>query len=244
MSLHITAKPGEIAERVLLPGDPLRARYIAERFLEDALLVNELRGALCYTGRYKGLPVSVMGTGMGIPSIMIYATELCRDYNAQKLIRLGTGASFTPKLKKMDIALSMAASHTSAINEHIFPGTFAPTADFTLLDTAYHKAREMGINALAGNTLCYDLLYRDDRFFSLDTWRQYGVIAGEMEAAGLYTVAAQYGRQALAMLTVVVELTEGLDVTGGHAQTNAVDVKARERGLDAMIALALETVIE
>ena len=242
MSLHITAKPGEIADKILLPGDPLRARYIAETFLTDARLVNELRGALCYTGTYHDVPVSVMGTGMGIPSMMIYATELCRDYGVQKLIRLGTGASFTPALRQMDIALSLATSHTSAINQHIFKGTFAPCADFALLDTAYHKAAEMGLKAQAGNTLCYDLLYRDDEFFGLDTWKRYGVIAGEMEAAGLYTVAAQYGKQALTMITIVVELFDSLDVTG-KKQSSAVDVKKRETGLDGMARLALETII-
>ena len=242
MSLHITAEVNEIAERILLPGDPLRAKYIAENFLDNAKCVNELRGALCYTGYYKGERVSVMGTGMGIPSIMIYTTELCRDYNCQKLIRLGTGASFSPELKIMDIAISQATSHTSAINDNIFKGTYAPCADFELLDTAYHKSKEMNLNVKVGNTICYDLLYRDDKTFEKDTWSKYGIIAGEMEAAGLYTVAANYGKQALCLITIVVELTQSVDVTG-KTQNKTVSVIDRETGLNNMIKLALETLI-
>ncbi len=239
MSLHITAKPGEIAERILLPGDPLRAKYIAENYLEDAVCVNELRGALCYTGTYKGKRVSVMGSGMGIPSMMIYATELCRDYGCQKLIRLGTGASFTPELKQMDIAMSMATSHNSGINDYTFKGTYAPCADFKLLETAYRKANEMGLKTMVGNTVCYDQLYRNDEEFQIKKWSEYGVIAGEMEAAGLYTVAAHYGKQALCLITIVVELANHTNVAGG-----SVSPEQREKGLNDMIRLALETAIE
>ena len=242
MSLHITAKKEEIADKILLPGDPLRAKYIAENFLEDAVLVNELRGALCYTGYYKNERVSVMGTGMGIPSMMIYATELCKDYNCQKLIRLGTGASFSKDLSLMDIALSQATSHTSAINDHIFKGTYAPTCDFDLLDKAYHLAQDMNLNVKVGNTVCYDLLYRDDEAFNIKKWSEYGIIAGEMEAAGLYTVAAHYGKQALALITIVVELIDSSDVTG-NTQKKTVSVEDREKGLNDMIRLALETAI-
>lgn len=239
MSKHISAKPGEIADRILLPGDPLRAKYIAENFLQDAVLVNEVRNALCYTGTYKGKRVSVMGSGMGVPSIMIYATELCKEYNVQKLIRIGTGSSFCNDLKQLDIAISQATSHTSGINEYTFKGTYAPTADFDLVHTAYHKAKELNLNVKVGNTICYDQLYRDDDEFEIKKWAEYGVIGGEMEAAGLYTVASHYGKQALCMFTIVVELLKNSDVTSG-----SVSNEQREKGLNDMITLALETIIE
>lgn len=239
MSKHISAKPGEIADRILLPGDPLRAKYIAENFLQDAILVNEVRNALCYTGTYKGKRVSVMGSGMGVPSIMIYATELCKEYNVQKLIRIGTGSSFCNDLKQLDIAISQATSHTSGINEYTFKGTYAPTADFDLVHTAYHKAKELNLNVKVGNTICYDQLYRDDDEFEIKKWAEYGVIGGEMEAAGLYTVASHYGKQALCMFTIVVELLKNSDVTSG-----SVSNEQREKGLNDMITLALETIIE
>lgn len=239
MSKHISAKPGEIADRILLPGDPLRAKYIAENFLQDAVLVNEVRNALCYTGTYKGKRVSVMGSGMGIPSIMIYATELCKEYNVQKLIRIGTGSSFCKDLKQLDIAISQATSHTSGINQYTFKGTYAPTADFDLVHTAYHKAKELNLNVKVGNTICYDQLYREDDDFEIKKWAEYGVIGGEMEAAGLYTVASHYGKQALCMFTIVVELLKNSDVTSG-----SVSNEQREKGLNDMITLALETIIE
>ena len=239
MSKHISAKPGEIADRILLPGDPLRAKYIAENFLQNAVLVNEVRNALCYTGTYKGKRVSVMGSGMGVPSIMIYATELCKEYNVQKLIRIGTGSSFCNDLKQLDIAISQATSHTSGINEYTFKGTYAPTADFDLVHTAYHKAKELNLNVKVGNTICYDQLYRNDDEFEIKKWAEYGVIGGEMEAAGLYTVASHYGKQALCMFTIVVELLKNSDVTSG-----SVSNEQREKGLNNMITLALETIIE
>ena len=239
MSKHISAKPGEIADRILLPGDPLRAKYIAENFLQNAVLVNEVRNALCYTGTYKGKRVSVMGSGMGVPSIMIYATELCKEYNVQKLIRIGTGSSFCNDLKQLDIAISQATSHTSGINEYTFKGTYAPTADFDLVHTAYHKAKELNLNVKVGNTICYDQLYRNDDEFEIKKWAEYGVIGGEMEAAGLYTVASHYGKQALCMFTIVVELLKNSDVTSG-----SVSNEQREKGLNDMITLALETIIE
>ena len=238
MSLHINAEVGEIADKVLLPGDPMRAKYIAEHYLENAKCVNDLRGALCYTGTYKGEKVSVMGSGMGVPSIMIYATELCRDYNVSKLIRIGTGSSFCDDLKQMDIALSQACSHNSGINQYTFKGTYAPTADFELLDKAYHKAKQLNIKVKVGNTICYDQLYRNDEEFEIKKWAEYGVIGGEMEAAGLYTVASHYKKQALCMFTIVVELANSTNVAGG-----SVSKEKREKGLDDMIKLALETII-
>ena len=239
MSLHIEAKVGEIADKVLLPGDPMRAKYIAEKYLDNAICVNKLRGALCFTGEYKKQKVSVMGSGMGNPSIMIYATELCRDYNCQKLIRVGTGSSFCKDLKQMDIALSQAVSHNSGINDYTFKGTYAPTADFELLDKAYHKAKELNIKIKVGNTVCYDQLYRNDDDFDIKRWAEYGVIGGEMEAVGLYTVASHYAKQALCMFTIVVELINSTNVQGG-----SVSAEQREKGLDQMIKLALETIVD
>lgn len=243
MSLHINAQKGEIADKILLPGDPYRARYIAENFLENAVCVNELRGALCYTGTYKGQKVSVMGTGMGIPSMMIYATELCRDYDVNKLIRIGTGSSFTDKVKVNDIVLQQATCTTSAINDEIFNGRFAPCADFELLDKCYHIAKKENLKAFAGNTICYDLLYRDDETFNIKKWAEYGVLGGEMESAGLYTVAGHYGKKALSIYTVVVELNKSSDVTGKD-QNKTISKEERETGLNNMIKLALDTVVD
>lgn len=138
MSMHISAAPGEVAENVILPGDPLRARYIAEKYLEGAVRVNEIRNTWGYTGTYKGQRVSVMSTGMGAPSMLIYATELCREYGCKKLIRLGTAGATQEHIRLGDIILSQGVSTTSAINDYALPGRFAPIADFGLLDRAYH----------------------------------------------------------------------------------------------------------
>ena len=144
MSMHISAAPGEIAENVILPGDPLRAKYIAETYLTDAVRVNEIRNTWGYTGTYKGQRISVMSTGMGAPSMLIYATELCREYGCKKLLRLGTAGATQEHIQLGDIILSQGISTTSAINDYALPGHFAPIADFGLLDKAYHLARERG----------------------------------------------------------------------------------------------------
>ncbi len=235
MSMHITAKSGDIAESILLPGDPMRAKYIAERYLEDAFCFNELRGMYGYTGNYCGKRVSVMGTGMGIPSVLIYTTELCRDYGCQKLVRIGTAGGYDLKLKLMDIVLSQATSTTSALNDYTFPGHYAPTADFLLLDRAYHLAVEKNIPVYVGNTLCNDHLYFEERGDNASLWASYGVIASEMEAAALYTVAAHYKKQALTMMTIV-ETVSGED-------DSVVSDRDKERTLDDMITLALETAL-
>lgn len=235
MSMHITASPGDIAERILLPGDPLRAKYIAERYLKNAVCFNELRGMLGYTGEYSGERVSVMGTGMGIPSVLIYTTELCRDYGCQKLVRIGTAGGYDRDLKLMDVVLSQATSTTSALNDYTFPGHYAPTADFLLLDRAYHLAKEREIAVYVGNTLCNDHLYFDNRGDNAELWAEYGVIASEMEAAALYTVAARYKKQALTIMTIV-ETVNGED-------DSVVSDEDKERSLDGMIKLALDTVL-
>ncbi|MEG0913148.1 MAG: purine-nucleoside phosphorylase [Oscillospiraceae bacterium] len=248
MSMHITAKPGEIADKVLLPGDPLRAKYISDKYFSDAVCVNELRGAYCFTGNYKGQRVSVLGTGMGIPSVLIYATELCTEYGCQKLVRTGTSGAYDPNLQLMDIVLSQATCTTSSLNDHIFKGHFAPIADFELLQKAYNIAKFKNIRAFVGNTICNDHLYQDARGYDPKVWAEYGVIASEMEAAALYTVAAHYRKQALTITTVVV----GTDVELGEGEGDKIlsnpairlSDSAKQNGLDDMIELALETVLD
>ncbi len=248
MSMHITAKPGEIAEKILLPGDPLRAKYIAQTYFTNPVCVNELRGAYCFTGEYKGQRVSVLGTGMGIPSVLIYTTELCTEYGCRKLIRTGTSGAYDPNLQLMDIVLSQACCTTSSLNDHIFKGHFAPIADFELLQKAYTLAKEKNIRAFVGNTICNDHLYQDPRGYDPKVWAEYGVIASEMECAALYTVASHYRKQALTITTVVV----GTDVELGEGEGDKilsnpniqVDDSKKQNGLDDMILLALDTLLD
>ncbi len=201
MSIHIEAKQGEIADRILLPGDPLRAKFVAENFLEDAKCYNNVRGMLGFTGKYKGVPVSVQGTGMGQPSLSIYVNELFKDYGVQKAIRIGTAGALQKEIPLRQVILAMAACTDSGINTHRFRGChYAPTADWKLLKNAHDSADELGINTLVGSISSSDNFYDD-----LDTWKlwaEYGVLAVEMEAAELYTLAAKYKRQALAILTI------------------------------------------
>lgn len=236
MSMHIAAKAGEIAPNILLPGDPMRAKHIAETYLEDAVCFNEIRGMYGYTGTYKGQRVSVMGTGMGIPSILIYATELARDYGCKKMIRLGTAGAYSEKLKALDLVLSQATSTTSALNDHIFPGHYAPCADFELLDKCYHIARERGLPVYVGNTICNDHLYIDNKEEYKKVWADYGVIASEMEGAGLYTVAARYGAKALTVMSIVE--------TSFKPGAKGVSAEDKEKNLKDMILLALDTAID
>ena len=231
MSMHINAKLGEIAKKILLPGDPLRAKYIAETYLKNSKLVNEVRGAYCYTGTYNDVEVSVMGTGMGIPSMAIYATELCRDYGCEELIRIGTGGGFVEGMKENDIVLSQATSTYSAINKSWFNGSYAPCADFELLHKAYHTANELNVKAYVGNTICNDLFYRDDKKEEMQKWMKHGIIAGEMEATALYSVAAEYKRKALTII----------QISGGPFVSGELTAEQREKGLDNMIKVALDT---
>ena len=235
MSMHISAKPGEIAPNVLLPGDPLRAKYIAENFLEDAVCINEIRGMYGYTGTYKGQKVTVMGTGMGIPSIMIYTTELCREYGCKKLVRIGTGGAVRESLNVGDIVLSSAVSTTSSLNMYHLPGTFAPVADFDLLHKAYHLAKDKGIDVTVGNTLSNDYLYVDNKAEYSRQWEKYGILLSEQEGAGLYTVAAKEGVKALMIVSVVINL---------YRPEEQMSDEQKERGLNDMIELGLETLIE
>ncbi|MBT8295395.1 MAG: purine-nucleoside phosphorylase, partial [Gramella sp.] len=209
MSIHIEAKKGEIAETILLPGDPLRAKWIAETFLEDSYCYNEVRGMLGFTGTYKGKKVSVQGTGMGIPSAMIYIHELITEYGVKNLIRVGSAGAFQKDLELMDIIIAMSASTTSSLNRDKFNGAdFAPTANFDLLMKAVAYANKKKIDFTAGNVLSSDVFYDDDQEY-YKKWASYGVLCAEMESAGLYTLAAKFGVRALSILTISDSLVNG-----------------------------------
>ncbi|WP_074407066.1 purine-nucleoside phosphorylase [Aquimarina megaterium] len=209
MSLHIAAQPGEIAETVLLPGDPMRAKWIAQTFLDNPICYNEIRGMLGYTGTYKGKPVSVQGTGMGIPSALIYSHELISDYGVKNLIRVGSAGSYQKDIKLKDIVIAMAASSTSNINTARFINSdYSPTADFELFMKAIQHAKDNNILIKAGNVLSSDEFYEDDPN-SYKRWAEFGVLCVEMETAGLYTIAAKHNVKALAILTISDSLVTG-----------------------------------
>jgi len=229
VSIHIGASQGQIASTVLLPGDPLRAKFIAETLLEDATCFNEVRGMLGYTGRYGDKLVSVMGTGMGIPSLSIYVNELLAEYEVKTLIRVGTCGALQPNLEIGDIVLAMAASTDSHVNKLRFDGCdYAPTASFPLLLKAYQAATARGIDVYVGGILTSDTFYDDDP----DSWRKwaaFGALVVEMETAGLYTLAAKLKVEALSVLTVSDNLIE----------KKAVSAEQRERGFTRMAEVAL-----
>lgn len=232
MSIHIEAKPGEIAESILLPGDPLRAKFIAENYLTDAKLYNNVRGMLGYTGYYKGKRVSVQGTGMGLPSISIYLHELMRDYGVQKLMRIGTCGTINPQVNLKDVVLGQASSTDNAMNLIRFDGmSFAPIADFELLQAAYEVAKTKNLNVKVGNVLASDTFYNDGYIQDpYQKWRDFGVLVVEMESAALYTLAAKYGRQALTLLTVSDSLLTG----------EKCSAEERQLTFTQMIEIALE----
>lgn len=229
MSIHIGAREGDIAETVLLPGDPMRAKFVAENFLEDAHCYTEVRGMLGFTGTYEGKRVSIQGTGMGQPSISIYATELIRDYGAKNLIRVGSCGSLQTDVKVKQLVFAMSASSDSAMNRVRFGQLdYAPCADFALFDRCVAEARKQGISFVAGNVISTDAFYSEDP----DVWKQwakYGVLAAEMEAAQLYTIAAGMGARALAIMTVSDSLVDG----------SGLSSEERERGFGEMLKLAL-----
>ncbi|WP_027725397.1 purine-nucleoside phosphorylase [Tuberibacillus calidus] len=232
MSIHIGAKPGDIAESILLPGDPLRAKYIAENYLEDVVCYNQVRGMLGFTGTYKGHRISVQGTGMGIPSISIYVNELIKDYGVKNLIRVGTCGAMQKDVHVRDVILAQASCTDSSLNQHVFGGfDFAPIADFQLLKRAYEKGTEKGLNLHVGNIFSSDIFYRDDQTF-VQKLMDHGVLAVEMETAALYTLAAKYGVKALTILTVSDHLLTGEVTTAEERQTTFND----------MMEIALETV--
>ncbi|ARD45771.1 purine-nucleoside phosphorylase [Colwellia sp. PAMC 21821] len=216
---HIEAKNGDFAKTVLMPGDPLRAKYIAENFLDDAKCVTRVRNMFGYTGTYKGKPVSVMGSGMGIPSISIYATELYRDYGVENIIRIGSCGAVRDDIKLRDIIVGMSASTDSNVNRSRLNGCdFAVTADFDLLNSVVKTAEKTGKKIRVGNIFTSDLFYTPQpEMFAL--MEKYGILAVEMEAAGLYGVAAEYGKKALTVLTVSDHIKTGEQTTADERET-------------------------
>lgn len=230
MTIHIGARRDQIAETVLLPGDPLRARWAAETFLEGPELVNEVRGMLAYTGMWNGHRVTIHGTGMGMPSLSIYVNELIRDYGARTLIRVGSCGAMQDHVELRDVILAMAASTISTPSTGILREIrFAPAADFELLVAAFNAARARGARAHAGGIYSSDVFY-DERPDLNEIMVRHGILGVEMEAAELYTLAARHGCRALAVLTVSDHLRTGA----------ALSSEDRERGFGQMIQIALE----
>ena len=233
MSIHINAPVGAIAETVLLPGDPLRAKYIAEKYLEDATCYNEVRGMLGFTGTYKGKRLSVQGSGMGIPSIAIYASELISEYGVKNLMRVGTCGAMQSHIRIRDLVLAQSASTDSSFNRHVFGGwDYAPTANFKMLRTAYERAVAHGIEPHVGNIFSSDVFYRDDTTVT-NLLTKHGVLAVEMETTALYTLAAKHSVNALTILTVSDHLITGEATTAQERQTT----------FHSMMEIALETAI-
>ncbi|MBO5236234.1 MAG: purine-nucleoside phosphorylase [Spirochaetaceae bacterium] len=229
MSTHINAKEGQIADTILLPGDPLRAKFIAENFLDNALCYNEVRGMYGFTGTYKGKPVSVQGTGMGQPSLSIYVNELFQFYGVQKAIRVGTCGAVQASTKIRDTILAVSAcTDSSLITQRFGSLHFAPTANFELLNAAYTAAKNAGIQTLQGSVASSDLFYDENDNWKL--WAKYGILGIEMEAAELYTLAAKFQRKALAILTVSDHIVTGEVTTA----------QERQETFSNMIKIALE----
>jgi len=230
---HIAAEEGDFAPSILLPGDPLRAKHIADNFLDDVREVTSIRNMLGFTGTYKGVPVSTMGTGMGIPSSSIYATELITEYGVQSLIRVGSCGALQPDLALRDVILGMGASTDSGVNRVRYGGhDFAALADFYLLKAAYEAAAAAGVEARVGNIHSADLFYNPDKG-AFERMRDMGVLAIEMEAAGLYGVAAEKGARAMTILTVSDHILKGTETSAEERQTT----------FDDMIHIALEAVV-
>ena len=231
-TVHNSAKVGEIAQNCIMAGDPLRAKFIAENFLENATLVNNVRGIQGYTGTYKGVPVSVMASGMGMPSIGIYSYELFSFYGVENIIRVGSAGGMQEKIKVRDIVIGMGAcTNSNFASQYALNGTFAPIASYKILDTCVDKAKKMGLNYHVGNILSSDTFYSD----SSDTisWQKMGVMAVEMEAAALYMTASRLGKSALAICTISDHLITG----------EATSSEERQKTFTDMMKLALEVAI-
>jgi len=230
MTPHNRAEKGDFAPTVLMPGDPLRAKFIAENFLSDARLVNDVRGVNGYTGLYKGERVSVMASGMGMPSIGIYSYELFKFYDVENIIRVGSAGALQSGLKLYDIVFAMSASTDgNYFSQYGINGSFAPSADFSLLEKAVAVARENGAELHVGGVLSSDLFYGDEHKSS--DWAKMGVLAVEMETAALYMNAARLGKRALSILTISDSLVTGEETTS----------EEREKSFVGMIKIALET---
>ncbi|WP_088224981.1 purine-nucleoside phosphorylase [Desulfosporosinus sp. FKB] len=234
MSIHIGAKEGEIARTVLLPGDPLRAKFIAETFLQDVVCYNEVRGMFGFTGTYQGKRVSVQGTGMGMPSISIYVNELITEFKVKNLIRIGTCGAMQADIHLKDVILAMSTSTDSNMNKLRFNNMdYAPTANFSLLMKAYSNALKLGVPVRVGNILSTDTFYGDEPD-DWKHWAKFGVLAVEMEAAALYTLAAKFNVRALGIMTVS-------DSFITHEITTSEE---RQKTFRNMIEIALETALE
>ena len=230
MTVHIGAKPGQIAQTVLMPGDPYRARWAAETFLDDAILVNEVRGMLGFTGTWRGHPVTIQGSGMGMPSLSIYANELIRDYDVQTLIRIGSCGGMQAHVGIRDVVIAMTASTITSPSSGIFREVnFAPCADYGLLAAAVRAAEGKGTKTHVGGVYSSDVFYAERPDLDEQMVR-HGILGVEMEAAELYTLAARHGRRALAVLTV-----------SDHLQTGeALPSEDREKTFGDMVEIALE----
>jgi purine-nucleoside phosphorylase len=230
MTIHIGADPGDIAETVLMPGDPLRAKWAAETFLENPVCINEVRGMLGFTGTWKGNRVTIQGSGMGMPSLSIYANELIKDFNAQTLIRIGSAGGMQEKIKVRDVVLAMTASTLSTPSRGIFKElNYAPCADFDLLLAAYKAAQSKGSPTHVGGIYSSDVFY-DERPDLNEQMVRHGILGVEMEAAELYNLAARHGRRALAVLTISDHLLTG----------EALPSSERQSSFSDMIEIALE----
>ncbi len=227
---HNTAKKEDIAKRVLMPGDPLRAKFIAENFIDNARCVNEVRNMFAYTGTYKGEPVTIMGSGMGMPSIAIYSYELFNFYDVESIIRIGSAGAYADKLGLGDIVVAQAAcTDSNFMIQYNLPGTFAPIADFGLLESAVKASREAGIPVHVGNVVSSDIFYNAASDAN-DRWKRMGVLAVEMETAALYANAIYAGKRALGMFTISDHIYTG----------EAMPAKERQLGFEKMIKVALE----
>lgn len=229
---HNNAKKGDIAKTVLMPGDPLRARFIAENYLDSPVCYNEVRGMLGFTGTYKGVPVSVQGSGMGMPSIGIYSWELFNEYEVENIIRVGTAGAVSDSVTLRDVIIGISAStNSNYTSQYRLPGTYAPTASWQLISAAVKAAQTKGCTYHVGNIFSSDTFYDDAN--SLAEWQKMGVLGIEMEAAALYMNAARSGKNALAILTVSDCPLRGLSTTAEERQTSFRD----------MMEIALETAL-
>ncbi len=227
---HISAKAGDFAKTVLMPGDPLRAKYIAETYLENPRLVTSVRNVLGYTGTYKGKDISVMASGMGMPSIGIYSYELFNFYDVEQIIRIGSAGAMQDNMKLMDIVIGMGAcTDSNFASQFGLPGTFAPIADYGLMDKAIQTAKAQGTNVVVGNILSSDIFYNANNN-ALDLWRSMGVLCVEMEAAALYMNAVKAKKKALCMLTISDHIYTG----------EALSSEERQLGFGKMMEVALE----
>lgn len=235
---HINAKPEDFAKTVLMPGDPLRSKFIAENYLESPKLVNNVRGVNGYTGLYNGVPVTVMASGMGMPAIGIYSYELYNFFGVENIIRIGSAGGITENVKVNEIVAAMGACTDSAYAKSFnIPGTFAPIADYGILNTCVETGGEMGLSIKVGNMLSSDVFYKDELYSegngltNRERWAKMGVLAEEMEAAALYMNAARAGKKALCICTISDNLVTGESLSSEERQTS----------FDTMITLALKT---